>query len=112
MPPVPVTGSGSGARTPSAPQVAYVIKPRPRWQVLRAISGIFKVLAWVTGGCGVLAVLFALTEASQVGSFGILGGLLLAVGAAIGAGSACLGLYGCAEVMLVLAAIEENTRKL
>lgn len=111
-PPAPTIGPGGGGYPPPAPQVTYVIKPRPRWHALRTISGIFKIFAWITGGFGVLGVLFALASGSQFGSFGIIGGLLFAVATAIGAGAAFLGLYGHAELMLVLVAIEENTRKL
>jgi hypothetical protein len=112
MPGMPPSEPGSGTYPTPTPQVAYVIKPRPRWRVLRAISGILKVLAWMTGGVGVLGVLFTLTSGNQLGSFGVIGGLLLAGATAIGAGAAFLGLYGYAEVILVLVAIEENTRKL
>lgn len=112
MPTMPPMGPGGGAYPQPAPQVAYVIKPRPRWHALRTISGIFKMFAWITGGFGVLGVLFALTSGSQFGSFGIIGGLFFAVAAAIGAGAAFLGMYGYAELILVLVSIEENTRKL
>ena len=112
MPGTPPSESGAGAYPTLAPQVAYVIKPRPRWHALRTISGILKVLAWMTGGAGVLGVLFALTEVSQFGSFGIIGGLLLAGATVLGAGMAFLSLYGYAELILVLVSIEENTRKL
>jgi hypothetical protein len=112
MPGMPPSEPGSGAYPTPTPQVAYVIKPRPRWRVLRTISGIVKVLAWMTGGVGVLGVLVALTSGNQFGSFGIIGGLLFAVVTAIGAGTAFLGLYGFAELILVLVSIEENTRKL
>ena len=105
-------GPGSGAYPPPTPQVAYVVKPRPRWQALRTISGIFKIVAWITGGFGALGVIFALVSGSQFGSFGVIGGLLFAVATAIGAGTAFLGMYGCAELILVLVSIEENTRKL
>ena len=111
-PPPPTAGPGSGAYPFPAPQVAYVVKPRPRWQALRTISGIFKIVAWITGGFGALGVIFALVSGSQFGSFGIIGGLLLAVATAIGAGAVFLGMYGYAELILVLVSIEENTRKL
>ena len=109
---MPPPGSDSGVYPTPIPQVAYVVKPRPRWHALRTISGIFKMFAWITGGFGALGVLFALTSGSQFGSFGIIGGLLLAVATAIGAGAAFLGMYGYAELILVLVSIEENTRKL
>ena len=112
QPPIPPGEPGGSAYPFPTPQVAYVVKPRPRWHALRTISGIFKMFAWITGGFGVLGVLFALTSGSQFGSFGIIGGLLFAVAAAIGAGAAFLGMYGYAELILVLVSIEENTRKL
>lgn len=105
-------GPGGGVYPTPAPQVAYVIKPRPRWHALRTISGIFKVFAWITGCVGALGVLVALASGSQLGSFGVFGGLFLAVVTAIGAGAAFLGMYGYAELILVLVSIEENTRKL
>lgn len=111
-PPASAPGPDSGAYPFPAPQVAYVVKPRPRWQALRTISGIFKVVAWIIGGFGALGVIFALVSGSQLGSFGIIGGLLFAVATAIGAGAAFLGMYGYAELILVLVSIEENTRKL
>jgi len=89
-----------------------VIKPRPRWHALRTISSIFKIFAWITGGFGALGVLVALASGSQFGSFGVIGGLFFAVVTVIGAGAAFLGMYGYAELILVLVAIEENTRKL
>jgi hypothetical protein len=111
-PPVTPPGPGSGGFPPPAPQVAYVVKPRPKWYALRTIAGILKFFAWITAGFGAIAVIFALVFGSQFGSFGILGALLFGVATAIGAGAAFLGMYGYAELILVLVSIEENTRKL
>jgi hypothetical protein len=92
--------------------VAYVVKPRPKWHALRTIAGILKVFAWITAGLGASAVIFALVSGSQFGSLGFIGGLLFAVATAIGAGVAFLGMYGYAELILLLVSIEDNTRKL
>jgi len=101
-PDMPLIGPGSGVSPPPAPQVAYVIKPRPKWQALRTIASILKVLAWMTAGLGVIGVLFVLVSGNRFGNPGSIGSLLLAVATAIGAGSAFLGLYGYAELILVI----------
>jgi|SRR5579859_3436867 len=112
LPDMSPSGSGSGADLPPTPHVAYIIKPRPKWRALRIISGVFKGLAWITVGLGIIAVLFALVSGNRFDSLGIMGSLLLAVAAAIGAGILFLSLYGYAELILVLVSIEANTRKL
>ncbi len=112
MPATPPMGSSSGAYPPPTPQVAYVIKPRVKWQALRTIATIFKVFAWITGGLGVIAALATLAGGSQFGSGGATAGLFLGVFELIGAGVGFLGLYGYAELILLLISIEENTRKL
>ena len=109
---MPPPGSDSGVNPTPIPQVAYVVKPRPRWHALRTISGIFKALAWITAGLGVIAVCFALVAGSHVGDFGILLGLLYALATLIGVGAVFLLLYSRAEQMLLFIAIEENTRRL
>jgi hypothetical protein len=43
-PPIPPRESGGNAYPFPSPQVASIVKPRPRWQALRTISGNFKVL--------------------------------------------------------------------
>ena len=102
----------SDAYPTPTPQVAYVLKPRPRWQALRTIASVVKVLAWVSAGWGVLAILVVGGAGSPFGNLGVMGNVLVAGATAIVAGSVFLGLYGYAEVMLVLVAIEANTRKL
>lgn len=92
--------------------MAYILKPRPKWHALRAIASIFKVLAWMSAGCGVIAVLTALVTGTQVGNLGFTGSFVFAVAALIGVGTVFLLLYGRAEQILLFIAIEENTRKL
>ena len=104
--------SDAGAYPPPPPQVTYIVKPRARWHALRTISGIFKVFAWITGGLGVIAALATLAGGSQLGSGGAAAGLFVGLFELIGAGIGFLGLYGYAELILVLVSIEENTRKL
>lgn len=111
-PPLPPTGPGSGGLPPPAPQIAYILKPRPRWRALRAIASIFKVLAWITAGCGVVAVFVALIVGSEAGSHGLLLGLAYGVATLIGSAAVSLLLYSRAEEMLLFIAIEQNTRKL
>jgi hypothetical protein len=106
------TGAGSGEVQPPVPQVAYILKPRPKWQALRAIAAIFKALAWITAGFGVIAVCFALVAGSRAGDFGFLPGLLYALATLIGVGAVFLLLYSRAEQILLFIAIEENTRRL
>ncbi len=108
----PSTGPGPGGLSPPAPQVAYILKPRPRWRALRVIASILKVLAWLTAGCGVIAVFVALIIGIQTGSHGLLLGLAYGVATLIGSASVSLLLYSRAEQMLLLIAIEQNTRKL
>ena len=112
IPTLPPMGSNSGAYPPPVPQVAYVIKPRTKWQALRVIAKVLKVFAWVVGGLGVLAVLATLTSGSQLGLGSTSTNLLLGVFELLGAGLGFLGLYGGAEVIFLLISIEENTRQL
>jgi len=112
LPTSPPPGSDSGGHPPSTPQVAFLLKPRPTWRALRAIASILKVLAWITAGCGVIAVFVALILGSQAGSPGLLLGLAYGVATLIGAASVALLLYSRAEQLLVLIAIEQNTRQL
>ena len=110
-PPPPAVGSGSGAFPLPTPQVAYVVKPRPKWHALRTIATVFKIFAWILGGLGVIAALATLAGGSQLGSGGTAAGLFLGLFELIGAGVGFLGLYGYAELILLLISIEENTRK-
>lgn len=110
-PPPPTMGSGSGAFPLPTPQVAYVVKPRGKWHALRTIAMVFKVFAWILGGLGVIAALATLAGGSQLGSGGTAAGLFLGLFELIGAGVGFLGLYGYAELILLLISIEENTRK-
>jgi len=105
-------GPGSGAFPPPAPQVAYVVKPRAKWHALRTIATIFKVFAWIVGGLGVIGALLTLAGGSQLGSGGAAAGFFVGVFELIGAGVGFLGLYGYAELILLLISIEENTRKI
>ena len=111
-PGMPPMGAGSGGSPPPTPQVAFIVKPRPKWHALRAVAGLFKILAWMIGGGGLIAVVVTLVVGNQAGSFGLLLGLGYGVVGMIGAGIVCIGLYGFAEVILVLVAIEQNTRQL
>jgi|GEM_PF-1279586 len=112
QPAAPPMGPGSGAFQPAAPPVAYaIVAPKKKWHALRTIAGIFKVFAWITIGFGVIAVIIALLLGSQLGNLGVIAGLGFGVAIAIGVGSAFLGMYGYAELILVLVSIEENTRK-
>jgi hypothetical protein len=92
--------------------VAYVIKPRGKWQALRTIATVFKIFAWITGGLGVIGALATLAGGSQFGSGGATAGLFLGIVELLGAGVGFLGLYGYAELLLLLISIEENTRKI
>ena len=112
LPTMPPIGSGPGGYPPPGPQVAYVIKPRGKWQALRTIATVFKIFAWMSGGLGVIGALATLAGGSQFGSGGATAGLFLGVVELLGAGVGFLGLYGYAELLLLLISIEENTRKL
>lgn len=112
LPTLPPSGSDSGGYPPPTPQVAFLLKPRPRWHALRAIANVFKILAWLSAGLGVIATLTALITGSQFGTLGFIGSFVFAVAALIGVGVVFLLLYSRAEHLLVLIAIEENTRKL
>jgi len=61
---------------------------------------------------GVITTLATLAGGSQFGTGGAAAGLLVGVFELIGAGVGFLGLYGSAELILLLISIEENTRKL
>lgn len=111
-PPASAPGISGGMYPPPTPQVAYVVKPRAKWHALRTIATIFKVFAWIAGGLGVIAALATLAGGSQFGSGGAAAGLFLGVFELIGAGIGFLGLYGYAELILLLISIEENTRKI
>jgi hypothetical protein len=126
LPTMPPLGGDAGGDSPStaargpggsvyptpAPQVAYVIKPRPRWQALRTLASVFKICAWMSGGLGVIGALTTLASGNQFGSGGTTAGLFLGMVELLGAGVGFLGLYGYGELMLLLISIEENTRKL
>ena len=112
IPALPPKEPDSAGLSPPAPHIAYIIKPRPRWHALRLIASILKVLAWLSVGCGVMAVLTALLTGTQPGNPGFIGSFVFAVAALIGVGSVFLLLYSRAEQILLFIAIEENTRKL
>jgi len=109
---MPPMGSGPEGYPPPGPQVAYIIKPRGKWHALRTIATVFKIFAWIAGGLGVIGALATLASGSQFGSEGATAGLFLGVVELLGAGIGFLGLYGYAELLLLLISIEENTRKL
>jgi len=46
MPTMPPLGGDSGGYPPPAPQVAYIIKPRAKWQTLRTIAVVLKVFSF------------------------------------------------------------------
>lgn len=103
-------GPGSGKIPP--PHVTAIIKPRPKWYALWIIASILKILAWMSVGLGVIAVLAALIPGNQFGNPGFIERFVFAVAALLGVGAVFLLLYSRAEQMLLLIAIEENTRKL
>jgi len=82
-----------------------------RFPALHTISALFKILAWIVGIAAVLmcgVTIGGVYTASFVGSTGkVVAGLAVLL---IGAFYVLL-LYGIAESILVILAIEENTRK-
>ena len=80
-----------------------------RFPALHTISSIFKVLAWIIG---VLAIIFSvvtmvgMSEYSDGGGFGM--GLLILIAGAFYA----IMIYALSEGIMVILAIEENTRGL
>lgn len=95
-----------------------------KFRVLRVVASIWKIVAWlvlvlgVLGGCGALAT--ALMTSSQfprqssafgVGMLGgVLGGVVMAVGAILLGVFYFISLYAVAELIDVVLALEENTR--
>jgi hypothetical protein len=103
-------GPRSGDVQPPRPQVTYLVKPRGKWRTLRIMASIFKVLAWLSAGLGVIAVLTAVLTGSHIGTLGFMGSFLFAVAALIGVGMVSVLLYSRAEMILLFIAIEENSR--
>jgi hypothetical protein len=91
------------------PVIVQVAAPAQKWRALRTIAGIFKVFAWVVGSLGVLAALLTLAESGRYYYYS--GAFFPAIAELIGAGIVFLTFYGYAELILLLIAIEENTRK-
>jgi len=109
-PPAPLSPPGPGGFSPVAP-VGFVTAVPARWHALRTIAGLLKVVAWIAARIGAIAVLIALIAGgSLLGGYGILGGLFFAIIVAIQVSVIFLALFGYAEMILVILAIEENTR--
>lgn len=90
-----------------------------KFKALRTIATIFKVLAWIVVACTLIAFLIAVLGGSLIGSLagenagpfapfaGVFGGLVILVYGFF----LFIGMYAWSEIILVLIAIEENTRK-
>lgn len=74
---------------------------KTRFPAVRALSGIIKVVAWILSFAAVIIGLVAIDNRDPVAGFGIF------IGAALG----LIILLAIADLMLVLLAIEENTRQ-
>ncbi|MBN2200152.1 MAG: hypothetical protein JW747_09930 [Candidatus Aminicenantes bacterium] len=78
---------------------------------LRTVATVFKILAWIVAAASVVAFVFLLVGG---GGYGVgIGGNRIAMAFAVLLGGAIytLMLFAVAEGILVLLAIEENTRK-
>lgn len=98
-----------------------------RFNMLRFIGTIHKVLVWVVQALGILAALGVLVAGiwgearavrtpgilprSYVPLMGIVGGIVGALGIVLGAGFYFLFLYAFGEAIYLALAIEENTRE-
>ena len=82
-----------------------------RFPALRTVAAVFKVLAWIIAAAAVVAFVFLLVRGSDygftIGGTSILTAFLVLLGGAL----YTLILYAVAEGILVLLAIEENTRR-
>jgi len=78
-----------------------------KFPVLHTIASLFKILAWVVGIAAVIMCIFSFVGRADLLGGGIVTGLMILIGGAIYA----LILYAFAEGILVVLAIEENTRK-
>jgi NADH:ubiquinone oxidoreductase subunit 2 (subunit N) len=77
-----------------------------RFRALRAISSLFKVLAWITGIFGVIAAIASpfVSNLSAIVEIGNFVGILLFTALDV------LVLYGASELIMLLISIEEHTR--
>jgi len=82
-----------------------------RFPALRTIAAVLKVLAWIVAAAAVVAFVFLLVGGKNygftIGGASILTAFLVLLGGAL----YTLILYAAAEGILVLLAIEENTRR-
>lgn len=88
----------------------YYGQAGPKWRALRTIAIIFKIFAWIAGVGGIIAAVMALANGSRFSSTLPLTGIFAGLAELIAAGVVFLSLYGYAELILLLIAIEENTR--
>ena len=105
-------------------QYSQSTKKKQAWGALRGVALLFKVLAWIaaTSGCIVAVVGIVVgatthptavksgTLAIGLGSSPMLGGILFAVLCLLVTGLACLFLFALSELIMLLIAIEQNTR--
>jgi hypothetical protein len=83
-----------------------------RFPALKTIAWILRIVAWIVAVvCVVAFILFAFTNQIQQAQFQGMAKILVGVGMLLGGALYFLLLYAAAEGILVIIAIEENTRK-
>ncbi|RKX70439.1 hypothetical protein DRP53_04930 [candidate division WOR-3 bacterium] len=83
-----------------------------RFHTLRIISVILKVLAWIIGLFTVIGFVAALASFSIIpGAYGLRAGLITAILILLFGALIFIAIYAGAEIIMVLLAIEENSRR-
>lgn len=89
----------------------------PEWNALHTLSVFLKVIAWITGAVGIIGFFQVFSQAQSLSSSSFFGAdtsgplFISAFTILFGAIIGFITLYAIGEVILLLIAIEKNTRK-
>lgn len=87
------------------------VEMEKRFHALRTISMILKVMAWIVAIFTVIGFIFTLAGVTFLpGPYGSGAGFVFGIGVLIYGAIIFIWVYALAEIILVLLAIEENTR--